>query len=105
MTITATTLDGARTTVNHADIETLRRAVRGEVIVAGQAGYEEARRVWNGNVDRRPAVIVRCLDAADVQQAVNVRDRSASCCRSAGAATARPDTARMTAASSSICRA
>ena len=72
MTITATTLDGARTTVNNADIESLRRAVRGEVIVAGQAGYEEARRVWNGNVDRRPAVIVRCLGAADVQQAVNV---------------------------------
>ena len=71
MTITATTLDGARTTVNNADIESLRRAVRGEVIVAGQAGYEEARRVWNGNVDRRPAVIVRCLGAADVQQAVN----------------------------------
>ena len=72
MTITATTLDGARTTVNNADIESLRCAVRGEVIVAGQAGYEEARRVWNGNVDRRPAVIVRCLGAADVQQAVNV---------------------------------
>jgi FAD/FMN-containing dehydrogenase len=71
MTITATTLAGARTTVNNADIESLRRAVRGEVIVAGQAGYDEARRVWNGNVDRRPAVIVRCLGAADVQQAVN----------------------------------
>ncbi len=72
MTITATTLDGGRTTVNNADIESLRRAVRGEVIVPGQAGYEEARRVWNGNVDRRPAVIVRCLGAAGVQQAVNV---------------------------------
>jgi FAD/FMN-containing dehydrogenase len=64
-------LDGARTTVNNADIESLRRAVRGEVIVAGQAGYEEARRVWNGNVDRRPAVIARCLGVADVQHAVN----------------------------------
>ena len=71
MTITATKLDGAPTTVNNADIESLRRAVRGEVIVPGQAGYEEARRVWNGNVDRRPAVIVRCLGAVDVQQAVN----------------------------------
>ena len=70
MTIAATTLDGGRTTVNNTDIESLRRAIRGEVIVPGQAGYEEARRVWNGNVDRRPAVIVRCLSAADVQQAV-----------------------------------
>ena len=33
-------------------------------------GYETARRVWNGNVDRRPAAIARCLDAADVQRAV-----------------------------------
>jgi len=71
MTITATKLDGAPTTVTNADIESLQRAVRGDVIVAGQAGYEEARRVWNGNVDRRPAVIARCLGAADVQQAVS----------------------------------
>jgi FAD/FMN-containing dehydrogenase len=33
-------------------------------------GYDTARRVWNGNVDRRPAAIARCLDAADVQRAV-----------------------------------
>ncbi|SFP62393.1 FAD/FMN-containing dehydrogenase [Geodermatophilus dictyosporus] len=33
-------------------------------------GYDPARRVWNGNVDRRPAAIARCLDAADVQRAV-----------------------------------
>jgi FAD/FMN-containing dehydrogenase len=71
MTITASTLEGARISLNDSDIDGLRRAVRGELILPGEARYDEARRVWNGNVDRRPALVVRCLGAADVQQAVN----------------------------------
>jgi len=71
MTITAITLDGARTSLKDADIDGLRRTVRGELVVAGEARYEETRRVWNGNVDRRPALAVRCTGSADVQQAVN----------------------------------
>ena len=71
MTISATTLEGSRTNVNDADIASLRSNVRGELLVAGDARYDEARRVWNGNVDRRPGLIVRCTGAADVQQAVN----------------------------------
>jgi FAD/FMN-containing dehydrogenase len=71
MTISATTLEGSRTNLNDADIAGLRSNVRGELVVAGDARYDEARRVWNGNVDRRPALIVRCTGAADVQQAVN----------------------------------
>ena len=71
MTISATTLEGSRTNVNDADIASLRSNVRGELVVAGDARYDEARRVWNGNVDRRPALIARCTGAADVQQAVD----------------------------------
>ena len=71
MTISAATLEGSHTNVNDADVATLRSSLRGEVVVAGDARYDEARRVWNGNVDRRPALIVRCMGAADVQQAVN----------------------------------
>ncbi len=48
----------------------LRGGVTGEVIVPSDAGYDSARRVWNGNVDRRPAVVVRCSGVADVQFAV-----------------------------------
>ena len=69
-TIAAVTADGARCTLGMADIDSLRKALRGEVIQSGDGSYEAARRVWNGNVDRRPALIVRCTGVADVQQAI-----------------------------------
>jgi FAD/FMN-containing dehydrogenase len=45
--------------------------VRGAVIQPGDAGYDDARRVWNGLIDRRPALIVRPTGTADVIEAVN----------------------------------
>ena len=51
-------------------VEKLRSVIRGEVLVAGDAGYDGARAVWNGMIDRHPAVIVRCQGAADVMAAV-----------------------------------
>jgi FAD/FMN-containing dehydrogenase len=71
MTITAVTLNGAATKVSDTDADTFRNSLRGELILSDSAGYETARRVWNGNIDRRPALIVRCAGAADVQQAVD----------------------------------
>jgi FAD/FMN-containing dehydrogenase len=56
--------------VDSADISGLREAMRGQVLVPGEPGYDEARMVWNGSVDRSPALIARCADAADVQQAL-----------------------------------
>lgn len=52
-------------------LEAFRRSVRGPVLQAGDEGYDDARSVWNGMIDRRPAVIVRCLGPADVIAAVN----------------------------------
>jgi FAD/FMN-containing dehydrogenase len=52
-------------------LDGLRDATRGQVIVPGDAGYETARRVWNGLIDRRPRVIARCTGVADVIAAVN----------------------------------
>jgi FAD/FMN-containing dehydrogenase len=43
---------------------------RGDVIGAGHPGYDDARAVWNGTVDRRPGLIARCRDTADVAAAV-----------------------------------
>jgi len=50
----------------------LREHVRGEVREPDDAGYDDARRVWNGAVDRRPAAVVRCLDEDDVRTALLV---------------------------------
>jgi FAD/FMN-containing dehydrogenase len=52
-------------------IDQLREQVRGDVIAPSDEGYEEARRVYNAMIDRRPAVVVRPVNAGDVIAAVN----------------------------------
>jgi FAD/FMN-containing dehydrogenase len=47
-------------------LEDLRAAISGEVITPADPAYEEARMVWNGMIDRRPALVVRCASSADV---------------------------------------
>src|SRR3954454_9168688 len=49
----------------------LAAAVRGTVLVPGAHGYDAARTVWNGMIDRNPAVIVRASALTDVPAAVN----------------------------------
>jgi FAD binding domain len=56
--------------VGAAEIAALRASLQGDVLLVDHADYETARRVWNGNVDRRPALIARCRSAQDVQCAV-----------------------------------
>ncbi|GAC1440197.1 MAG: FAD-binding oxidoreductase [Mycobacteriales bacterium] len=51
-------------------VNKLRAEITGEVLVAGDDGYDDARRVWNADIDRRPALIARCVSAADVSAAV-----------------------------------
>src|SRR2546430_17538571 len=50
--------------------DTFRQCVRGTVLAEGDDGYEEARRVWNGEIDRRPALIVRVAGPDDVPAAL-----------------------------------
>jgi FAD/FMN-containing dehydrogenase len=50
----------------------LRAAVDGRIITPGNAGYDQARTVFYGGIDRRPAVIVRPTDAGDVSQVVSL---------------------------------
>ena len=52
-------------------VEQLREQVRGEVLTPGDAGYEEARKVFNAMIDRHPGVVVRAVNAGDVVAAVN----------------------------------
>ena len=52
------------------DVTTLRAAMNGAVVLPGDEGYDEARSVWNGDIDKRPAVIVRCAGPDDVAAAL-----------------------------------
>jgi FAD/FMN-containing dehydrogenase len=71
MTITAVTLNGSTINLNDTVTDALRGSLRGELLVTDSPGYQTARQVWNGNIDRRPALIVRCAGPADVQRAVD----------------------------------
>jgi FAD/FMN-containing dehydrogenase len=57
--------------VPDAAVQGLKSALRGELLRRGDAGYEEARRVYNAMIDRYPALVARCVDVADVVAAVN----------------------------------
>ena len=65
-----TTMQGAEAVLTDTAIETFRTSVRGELLRPVDAGYETARNVWNGMIDKRPALIIRCTGVADVIGAV-----------------------------------
>jgi FAD binding domain/Berberine and berberine like len=56
--------------IGRQDLEGLRARFRGALLLPGEEGYDEARRVWNGAIDRKPALIARCAGADDVVEAV-----------------------------------
>jgi FAD/FMN-containing dehydrogenase len=58
------------TTFDPAQLETLTSRLSGSVLLPDDDGYDGARRVHNGMIDRRPALIVRCRSAADTAAAV-----------------------------------
>jgi len=51
-------------------VQELATSIRGTVIQPDDGGYDDARRVWNGMIDRSPALIIRCAGVADVLTAV-----------------------------------
>ncbi|MEV4787028.1 FAD-binding oxidoreductase [Streptomyces tuirus] len=53
-----------------ATLEDMRATLRGPVIGPRDAGYDEARKIYNAMIDKRPAALVLCADAADVMAAV-----------------------------------
>jgi FAD/FMN-containing dehydrogenase len=62
---------GTTTTLHAASIDELQSSLDGRLLLLGTAEYEEARTIWNAMIDRRPALIVRCLSTRDVANAVN----------------------------------
>lgn len=65
------TLTGGRAEIDTEAVTALQTAVRGPVLFAGSPGYDEARRVWNKMIDKRPALIVRPTGTADVVSCVD----------------------------------
>ena len=56
--------------IGEAQLAPFREAFAGELIAAGDAAYETARRIWNAMIDKRPGLIARCTGVADVVAAI-----------------------------------
>ncbi len=69
--IQAVTGGGAKLTLERAALEELRTSLRGALLLPGQPGYDQARRVLNASIDRHPALVVQPSGAADVRTAVS----------------------------------
>ncbi|MEO8295949.1 MAG: FAD-binding oxidoreductase [Gemmatimonadota bacterium] len=52
-------------------IDALKTQVRGSLLLPASPGYDDARSIWNGMIDRRPELIVRCVGVADIVAGVN----------------------------------
>lgn len=61
---------GGHTVLEEAAVQQLKASLRGELLLPSDARYDETRKVWNGMIDKRPALIVRCAGVADVIYAV-----------------------------------
>jgi FAD/FMN-containing dehydrogenase len=77
MTIEVKTNDGRTTQISAEALEGFRGGLRGHLCLPGDAGYDEARTIWNAMIDRHPAAIVRAASAADVMRTVRLASEHA----------------------------
>lgn len=70
-TLYALTNDGATVAIGSEQIEALAITLQGDLLLADHPDYDRARRVWNGMINKFPALIVRCRTTADVVAAVH----------------------------------
>ena len=52
-------------------INTLKKDIQGKVVLPGDADYDDARKIYNAMIDKHPAIIIQCISADDVMNAVN----------------------------------
>lgn len=57
--------------ISNETTETLKRKVKGQIVLPSDPSYDEVREIWNAMIDRRPALIVRCAEASDVVHAIS----------------------------------
>jgi len=68
--VEAVTGAGKQVILKGSDVKDFAARLRGDLLLRESAGYDAARRIWNGAFDRRPALIARCTGAADVMESV-----------------------------------
>src|SRR5688500_9499494 len=69
--VTALRRDGTMIELDAATVEAFAADLAGDLLGPGDAGYDQARRVWNGMIDRHPALIARCASTDDVARTVD----------------------------------
>lgn len=67
-----TTVSGVSTRISAKLLSTLKGHIRGSLLLPSDSGYDQARALWNGMIDRRPQGIVQCHGASDVMLAVRL---------------------------------
>jgi FAD/FMN-containing dehydrogenase len=65
------TRNNGEITLQEETVQKFKESLRGELIRIGDAGYDDARSIWNAMIDRRPALIASCLGVADIVTCVN----------------------------------
>lgn len=68
--IDAVTGDGNEITIERAAVDEFSEILEGTLYLSSSAGYDDARRIWNGMIDHRPALIAQCTSEQDVRNAV-----------------------------------
>src|ERR1700733_15057208 len=64
-------LDGNRASITASSLDAFKSSLRGPLLRPGDAEYDDARLIWNGMMDRKPALITCCVGTADVISTVN----------------------------------
>src|SRR5260370_22616955 len=70
--IRISTLKGGKIALSNDVVRTLQSELRGCLCLPGEAGYDDARTIWNAMIDRRPGAVVRCQVESDVINAVRL---------------------------------
>ncbi|MHA2116964.1 MAG: FAD-binding oxidoreductase, partial [Candidatus Thorarchaeota archaeon] len=68
--IRITSLTGEEDFLAEDAVENLKGQIQGDVLLSSDDEYDQARKIWNGMIDKHPALIVRCTGPADVIDAV-----------------------------------
>ena len=66
---------GGTASIDEPALQALRGSIKGRVVTAGSADYDEARTLWNAMIDRRPALVIRCQAPGDIVAAVKFAAR------------------------------